>query len=152
MIRNGEVYQGMHEPMITPEQFDKTQVLLGRKGKPRPKKHEFAFTGLIRCKKCGGFITAEERYNRYGYQYIYYHCTRRKKTNPMHTTEHAYSQNKRSIDNLVQMRLRELISDEEYIKQKRALLKEQTMLKKRIKKSRGNLGWIDPASQTVPLP
>jgi len=27
MIRNGEIYQGKHEPMITPEQFDKTQVL-----------------------------------------------------------------------------------------------------------------------------
>ena len=48
MIRDGEIYHGKHEPMVTEEEFDRVQALLGRKGKPRPKRHEFAFTGLIR--------------------------------------------------------------------------------------------------------
>ncbi len=54
-------YQGSHEPMVTIEEYDRVQILLGRKGKPRLKKHNFAFTGLIRCGECGGMVTAEEK-------------------------------------------------------------------------------------------
>jgi site-specific DNA recombinase len=45
----GRQFEGKHEPIITLEEFDRVQILLGRKGKPRPKKHIFAFTGFIRC-------------------------------------------------------------------------------------------------------
>jgi hypothetical protein len=54
---SGNWYQGKHEPMITPDEYDKVQILLGRKGRPRPKTHEFAFTGSIRCGECGYAIT-----------------------------------------------------------------------------------------------
>ena len=40
-----------HESMITEQEFDRVQIFLGRKGKPRPKTHTFPFTGLIRCKE-----------------------------------------------------------------------------------------------------
>ncbi|MCD6192639.1 MAG: recombinase family protein [Candidatus Aminicenantes bacterium] len=60
-VRSGNWYKGSHEPMITQEEFDRVQILLGRKGKPRIKKHNFAFTGLIRCGECGAMITAEEK-------------------------------------------------------------------------------------------
>jgi hypothetical protein len=46
--------------MITLEEFDRVQVLLGRKGKPRPKEHFFAFTGFIRCAECGCLYTARQ--------------------------------------------------------------------------------------------
>lgn len=55
-------YKGNHTSMITKEEYDKVQVLLGRKGKPRPQKHIFAFTGMIRCGECGAIVTAEEKY------------------------------------------------------------------------------------------
>lgn len=58
---SGNWYKGNHEPMITQEEYNKVQILLGRKGKPRLKKHEFAFTGLIRCGECGAMVTAEEK-------------------------------------------------------------------------------------------
>ena len=58
---SGNWYKGNHEPMITCEQYDKVQVLLGREEKARLKKHEFPFTGLIRCGECGAMITAEEK-------------------------------------------------------------------------------------------
>lgn len=76
--RGGMVSKGAHEPMITEEEFWQVQRLLGRHGRPRPKKHQFAFTGLIKCAECGCSITAEEKYNYYGSHYIYYHCTKRK--------------------------------------------------------------------------
>jgi hypothetical protein len=106
--KSGNWYQGIHEPMIALEEYDKVQLLLGRKGRPRPKKYNFAFTGLIRCGECGAMVTAEEKNQiicsscKYKFssnsrfecpkcktpiekmenptilKYAYYHCTKRK--------------------------------------------------------------------------
>ncbi|MDD5146059.1 MAG: recombinase family protein [Candidatus Pacebacteria bacterium] len=77
-------YKGIHKKLITAEEYDKIQIILGRKGKPRPRTHIFAFTGLIRCGECGALITAEEKTkiqkNGNIHEYTYYHCT--KKPNP----------------------------------------------------------------------
>jgi len=79
---SGNWYQGEHDPMITREDFEKVQILLGRKEKTRLRKHRFAFTGLIRCGECGAMITAENRIrtqkNGNVHYYTYYHCTKRK--------------------------------------------------------------------------
>ena len=79
---SGNWIQGKHEPMITEKEFDHIQHLLGRKGRPRPKEHKFAFTGLMRCGNCEAMITAEEKFknqkNGKVHHYIYYHCTRKK--------------------------------------------------------------------------
>lgn len=77
-LRSGETFVGAHPPMIGKEEFDRAQVLLGRPGRPRPKTHEFPFTGLMRCGNCGASVTAEEHVKRSGKHYVYYHCTRRK--------------------------------------------------------------------------
>lgn len=58
---SGNWYKGIHQPMVTREEYDKVQIFLGRKGRPRPRILEFAFTGLIHCGECGGMITAEEK-------------------------------------------------------------------------------------------
>ena len=80
---SGNWVQGKHEAMITEAEFDRIQFLLGRKGRPRPKTHKFAFTGIMKC-SCGAGITAEEKFKRQKngntHHYIYYHCTR--KVNP----------------------------------------------------------------------
>lgn len=54
----GEIKEGKHEPMVTLEEFDKVQVILGRDGRPRPNRHKYAYTGLIKCGECGGAISA----------------------------------------------------------------------------------------------
>lgn len=60
---SGHVYRGKHPPMITEIEYDRVQVLLGRKGNPRPRTHGvFPFTGLIRCGGCNGMVTAEEKH------------------------------------------------------------------------------------------
>lgn len=104
---SGNWYKGSHDPMITRAEYDKVQILLGRKGKPRIKKHEFPFTGLIRCGECGAMVTAEQKNQivcstcKYKFssdnktecpkcktpiekminptirRYVYYHCTKR---------------------------------------------------------------------------
>lgn len=78
----GILYHGKHKPMITREEYDRIQMLMGRRSSPRPQKHEFGYTGLIRCGECGAMITAENRIKRQKngntHHYTYYHCTKRK--------------------------------------------------------------------------
>jgi len=81
---NGEQHEGKHEPMITLQEYDRVQFLLGRKGRPRYKKHQFPFTGLIQCGECGCFYTAETKKKHIKSTgeiraYTYYHCTRKSK-------------------------------------------------------------------------
>ncbi len=80
----GKEYEGKHTAMITLSEFDRVQQLLGRKGKPRPKKHKFAYTGLIRCGECGCVYTAETKRKQIKStgetkEYTYYHCTRKRR-------------------------------------------------------------------------
>lgn len=74
---NGEIYQGRHEPMLTPEEFRQVQIMLRREGRPRSSRHEWAFTGLIRCGACSGMITAAWQRGKSGRKFPYYHCPRR---------------------------------------------------------------------------
>ena len=77
IIWDGRVYRGKHETIVTADEFEHVQVLLKRRGRPKPKKHAFPFTGLIRCGECGLMVTAENKINKYGSRYVYYHCTKR---------------------------------------------------------------------------
>ena len=81
----GKVYtNGNHKSMITLEEYDRVQVILGRNGKPRAQTHDFAYTGIITCGLCGGMITATEKIKIVKTtgelkNYIYYHCGHKKK-------------------------------------------------------------------------
>jgi len=79
---NGSVYPGKHKPLVTIDEFDRVQALLGRARRPRPQKHVFPYTGMIRCGNCGLSVVAENKCNRYGSTYTYYHCSRKSLTRP----------------------------------------------------------------------
>ena len=70
---NGKLYQGKHEPLVSVELWERVQgVLDGRNAsKHRRMTHEFAFSGLIACGKCGCSVVGEIKKQKY----IYYHCT-----------------------------------------------------------------------------
>lgn len=79
-----QTLNGKHEPMITLEEFDRVQLLLGKYGKRRPKKKDFAYTGIIKCGECGGSVTAESKDKIIKSTndlktFIYYRCTHKKK-------------------------------------------------------------------------
>ena len=81
---SGNWYQGNHLPMLTKEEYDRIQTLLGREGKPRRMHHKFMYGGgVLRC-PCGAGVTAElkikKQLNGNVHIYTYYHCTR--KINP----------------------------------------------------------------------
>ena len=70
---NGRVYPGVHETIVSRELWERVQdVLEGRHAKRhRRAKHNFAFSGLIRCGHCGCAVVGEIQKRRY----VYYHCS-----------------------------------------------------------------------------
>lgn len=76
-IHDGTLYTGAHQPMVTLDEFDRAQRLIGRDNSLRPRGHRLPFTGLIRCAGCGGMVTAETRVKPSGLSYTYYHCAGR---------------------------------------------------------------------------
>jgi DNA invertase Pin-like site-specific DNA recombinase len=93
----GELHKGVYKPMITIEEFDTIQIILGRKYLSKPHKHEFAYTGFIKCGCCGCAITASKKLKKLRttgeYKtYTFYHCTKRRGAaicpDKQYTTEH----------------------------------------------------------------
>lgn len=85
MEYGGRRYIGKHEPMVTTDEYEKVQALLGRRGKPQPQKHVHAFTGVIRCGECGCMITAEKKFkfikrDKTLKSFTYYRCTKHKRS------------------------------------------------------------------------
>lgn len=76
-VHDGTLYQGAHAPMVTLDEFDRAQRLIGRDNPLRPRGRRLPFTGLIRCAGCGGMVTAERRVKPSGLSYTYYHCAGR---------------------------------------------------------------------------
>ena len=79
ILWDSKLYPGKHEQMVTMDEFERVQILLGKRTRPRPHRLLFAFTGLMRCDECNCAITASNHTNRHGTLYTYYHCTRKKK-------------------------------------------------------------------------
>lgn len=72
---NGKRYtDAQHEPLISKEVYFIVQKIIAQKYPTKPRKHDFAYNGLIRCKNCGCLLVGEIKKGKY----IYYHCTNAK--------------------------------------------------------------------------
>ena len=83
-LYKGQIENGKHEPMITTDEFDKMQLILGKYGKPRAKTHAFAYTGDMLCGECSSAITACTKTKLVKTKnelkdYTFYYCSHRKK-------------------------------------------------------------------------
>jgi len=72
---SGEIYQGIHKPLITDTEYEIIQNSLKQRSKPRGHNHVWALTGLIRCDVCGRQVTAEQHTKKSGLVFCYYKCT-----------------------------------------------------------------------------
>ena len=70
MMRDGRLYSGKHQALITNTLFDRVQDVMTGNSKPRRKRHHFPLSGLFNCQVCGCAITAQIQKG-----YSYYHCT-----------------------------------------------------------------------------
>jgi len=78
-------YEGVHEPMITRQEFNKVQTILSEKIKPsNTKRYYHPYTKTFTCGECGKYLTAEKKKkvfkNGTEKTYIYYHCTNKRTT------------------------------------------------------------------------
>jgi len=104
----GKLYEGKHKPMVTFAEFDQVQLMLGRHGRPRAQHHAFAYTGFIQCATCGCMVTATEKKKlvkttgQYK-NYIYYHCTRKKKGAECHNPPVPVDDLERQFEDVLEM-------------------------------------------------
>lgn len=196
--REGQSYPGKHPAIVTIDEFDHVQSLLHRRTSPRQTR-TFAYTGLIRCGECGFAVTAEEKTNRYGYRYTYYHCSKRRldahcrqkyvqlpdleqqiaeflksvslpeefqrwaiarlertfsgKKNDIQVQKasllRAQAAADRELENLTKLRIRDLLSDEEYLRQREELGRRQIDIEQKLKTLDQQASRFEPARLLV---
>ena len=196
--REGQTFPGKHPAMVTLDEFEHVQALLGRPGRPRETR-VFSYTGLIRCGECGFSVTAEEKVNRFGSHYTYYHCSKRRldihcrqpylsltdleqqiteflnhislpeglhrwaierleRTMKGKKEQHeaqkaslvrAQAASGRELDNLTKLRIRDLLTDEEYVKQRQELERQRIGADQRLETLRNLDARFEPAHVLV---
>jgi site-specific DNA recombinase len=202
----GLYIQGKHEPMITLEEFDRVQLMLGREGNQRPRRYEYAYTGKIICCECGGLVSAtyKEKLLRSSGKlgkYILYYCICARKypgkcaqayytnanlidqcieekidslaimaefkdwalevirdlntdeiverTKIYENQQKAVNDLQKQIDNLTQLRLKELVEDDEYTKERTRLKNELTVMRTKIKDTEERAdSWVELTEKT----
>jgi site-specific DNA recombinase len=70
-IWEDKLYSGTQTPLVSAELFEQVQAVFHGRNKTKHRKHDFAFSGLLRCAYDNCMVTAEIQKNRY----TYYHCT-----------------------------------------------------------------------------
>lgn len=77
-----KIYQGIHEPLINKNLWDKVQRILDSRSNAKiAVKYNtlrFAYKGFMVCGECGRNITATRKTKPSGKEYVYYNCTKYK--------------------------------------------------------------------------
>lgn len=117
---NGEVTQGIHEPIIDRDTFDRVQVMLKQRAEnfdpqlKHPFKAKHLLTGITYCGECGGRVSCTT-----GHNYSYYGCHKtqsndpRKKALPKCRTQ---KYNVKKLDGMICDQIMQLSFDENAIK------------------------------------
>lgn len=75
-VREGaEIVRGRHRAMVQVEEFQLVQRILDKNAVRAHKRHEHAYTGLLRCAYCGQMVTAELKRLRNGSMWETYRCS-----------------------------------------------------------------------------
>lgn len=73
----GQLHKGLHPPMISLDEFERAQKHLhGKFGGRQRQKHNFAYSGMVVCSRCGRKLVAELQKGRLKRgEWVYYHCS-----------------------------------------------------------------------------
>jgi len=117
---SGNWYQGVHEPIIDKELFDKTRGCI-KSQIINSQNKEFSFTKTIKCALCGSSITADEKYKQLKdgsvNRHVYYRCCKskdRKCSNPAINEDDLIKEFQKLADTLEinELKLTQKINDE----------------------------------------
>lgn len=65
-------YRGIHERLISPNLFERVQMIKSGKSGPKVTRHDHTYRGLFRCGHCGGPMVPELQKG-----HVYYRCTKK---------------------------------------------------------------------------
>lgn len=76
VIHGDDVFDGVHEPIISPELFYRVQLMLKGSENKTPRGLVYTYSNFIKCAKCGYSMVGITKHgaNNSG-TYIYYHCS-----------------------------------------------------------------------------
>ena len=104
ITHNGVMHKGSYDPMVTWEEFQLVQNILGSRGNHHVNSFEYAYSGMIRCGICNcsvvpryitKFVKTENKY----VTYVYYYCSRTSKKRPCNQIRYTtLSQVEKDID------------------------------------------------------
>ncbi len=118
ITRNGQQYQGIHQPLITKAVFDQAQFVMSGKTRPRRKTHFYPLRGFMNCHSCGCALTAAEKKG-----HVYYYCTNGKRK----CEQHKKYLNETAADKLVAKVLNKIKLEPDDIELAYESAKEQTI-------------------------
>lgn len=58
---NDQTWVGVHDPLVTQEEFSKLQVILGNRSRPKSTRHNYVFTMFFNCECCGGPLSGDHQ-------------------------------------------------------------------------------------------
>jgi DNA invertase Pin-like site-specific DNA recombinase len=190
----GQLHSGNHKAIVSKEEFEKVQRLLGTVPTTKAKRLTFPYTGLFKCGACGLSITAEKKIKPSDREYTYYHCTRVHRTpkctepsiegrkldaqvgefldaTTLHKDPHDWlcramrenvtdtsKQHKSDVkiqekalraiegqmSNLTDLRLRDMITDAEFLERREGLQIEVATAKERLEKTKNSKFTFEP--------
>ena len=106
MERDGKIYQGNHQPIISLSLYEKAQDVLNGRLHPHPKKNFYSAQGFLKCDSCGCALTCDTQKG-----FIYYYCTNGKGN----CEEHKKYMRSEYLDSLLSKMFLDLKFDSEFI-------------------------------------
>jgi site-specific DNA recombinase len=123
------LFDGLHEPLIDEEAFERAQAILRRRGEDaalrRGNASEFLLSGLVRCDHCGRAYVGTSAHGRSS-RYTYYACSTRYKYGPAKCMGERLPKDR--LEAAVLAQLADLYRDGDLIE--RALAKAETLTAK----------------------
>ncbi len=71
MFKGKRYFNAKHEPIVSRELYSACQEIIKNRASKNSSKHDFVFSNLLKCSKCGCYLVGELKKGKY----IYYHCT-----------------------------------------------------------------------------
>ena len=69
----GEVRQGSHEPLMSMSEFERLQVILNKRSRPKRYKHDYTYSTRVHCPECSRLMSGEFQKGMH-----YYRCAKAK--------------------------------------------------------------------------
>lgn len=71
VFKGKRYFNAQHEPIISRELYSICQNIIKSRASGKSSKHDFVFSNLLKCSKCGCYLVGEIKKGKY----VYYHCT-----------------------------------------------------------------------------